>query len=180
MISDTENDKKLKTFFNDEYHSLKAYVRLRINDASDRDAGDIVQDVALKLFSRPHTASAIHNIAGFVYNSIRNRIIDVMRTKKDQIHIENDMETRLVEFTEFFYGESDNGYSENMKRQLKKAIINLKPVYRNIITAIDFEGFTYRELSLETGVPEGTLMSQRHRAIALLFKELETKKETTN
>jgi len=180
MVSDTENYKKLKTFFNDEYHSLKIYTQSRIDDASDRDAEDIVQDVALKLFSRPDTASPIHNIAGFVYNSIRNRIIDIMRTKKNLINIESDMEAKLMEFTELFYGKSDNGYSEDMKRELKKAIISLKPMYRNIIKAIDFEGFTYNELSLETGIPKGTLMSQRHRAIAILFKELETKKETKN
>ncbi|MFK7811025.1 MAG: RNA polymerase sigma factor [Maribacter sp.] len=180
MVSDTENYKKLRTFFNDEYHSLKTYTQSRIDDASDRDAEDIVQDVALKLFSRPDTASPIHNITGFVYNSIRNRIIDIMRTKKDKIHIEKDMESKLTQFTELLYGKSDNGYSENMKTALKKAILNLKPVYRNIIKAIDFEGYTYRELSLKTGIPKGTLMSQRHRAIALLFKELETIKETSN
>ena len=180
MVSDTENYKKLRIFFNDEYHSLKTYTQSRIDDASDRDAEDIVQDVALKLFSRPDTASPIHNIAGFVYNSIRNRIIDIMRTKKDQVHIENEMENRLIAFTELFYGKSDNSYSEDMKLALKKAIINLKPVYRNSIKAIDFEGLTYKEVSLETGIPTGTLMSQRHRAIAILFKELETKKEFTN
>lgn len=177
MVSDSENYKNLRTFFNDEYHSLKTFAQSRIDDASDRDAEDIVQDVALKLFSRPDTASPIHNIAGFVYSSIRNRIVDIMRTKKDRVHIESDLETKLVEFTELFYGKSDNGYSEDMKKELKKAIIDLKPVYRNVVKAIDFEGYTYKELSLEIGIPEGTLMSQRHRAIAILFKELETKKE---
>ena len=176
MISDTENNKKLKTFFDDEYHSLKAYAKSRIDDAADRDAEDIIQDVALKLFSRSDTASPIHNIAGFVYNAIRNRIIDIMRTKKNQIHLENELEARLTEFTEQFYGKSDNSYSDNMKMELKKAIINLKPVYQNVIRAIDFEGYSYRELSLETGIPEGTLMSRRHRAVSLLFNVLETKK----
>jgi len=100
-----------------------------------------------------------------------------MRSKKKEVHIENEMENRLLAFTELCYGKSDNSYPEEMKTALKKAIVGLKPVYRNIIGAIDFEGFTYRELSAETGVPEGTLMSRRHRAIALLFNELESKKE---
>lgn len=180
MISETENHKKLKTFFDDEYHSLRAYAKSRIDDAADRDAEDIIQDVALKLFSRSDTASPIHNIAGFVYNSIRNRIVDIMRTKKNKVHMENEMETRLTEFTEQFYGKSDNSYSEQMKTALKKAILNLKPVHQNIIRAIDFEGYTYRELSQETGIPEGTLMSRRHRAVALLFNALDTKKEHKN
>ncbi|QCX01674.1 RNA polymerase sigma factor [Aggregatimonas sangjinii] len=180
MTSDNENHNKLGTFFKEEYHSLRSYTKSRIDDTADSDAEDIIQDVALKLFSRPVTASPIHNIAGFVYHSIRNRITDIMRTKKTRIPIEDSMETRLLEFTELLYGKSDNGYSEDMGKELKKAIVNLKPIYRNIITAIDFEGFTYSELSSEIGIPEGTLMSQRHRAIALLFKELKTKKETTN
>lgn len=180
MISDSENHKKLTSFFNDEYHSLKAYAQSRINDAADRNAEDIVQDVALKLFSRNGSASPINNIAGFVYQALRNRIIDILRTKKNQVHLENDMETKLVEFIELFYGKTDNEYSEQMKKELKKAILNLKPVYKTIITAVDFEGFTYRELSDETGIPEGTLMSRRHRAIAMLFKELEIKKNTAN
>jgi len=174
-MSDNQNHNNLKTFFRDEYHSLKVYTKARIDDTTDRDAEDIIQDVALKLFSRPDAASPIHNIAGFVYNSLRNKITDIMRTKRRHIQVGYDMETRLVEFTELFYGKSDNGYSENMKTALKKAIIDLKPMYRNVIKAIDFEGFTYKELSLATGIPEGTLMSQRHRAIALLFKELEKK-----
>lgn len=180
MISDSENHNNLKIFFRDEYHSLKAYTKSRIDDTADRDAEDIIQDVALKILSRSENLSPIDNIAGFVYHAIRNKVIDLMRKKRKEVHPENTMENRMVEFTELFYGKSDNSYSEDMKKELKKAIIKLKPDYRNIITAIDFEGFTYRELSLETGMPEGTLMSRRHRAIAKLFKELKTKKEFKN
>ncbi len=78
------------------------------------------------------------------------------------------------------YDKPDNSYSEQMKDELKKTILSLKPYYRDIIIAIDFEGYTYREISLETGIPEGTLMSRRHRAISLLYKKFETKKESIN
>lgn len=180
MISDTGNYKKLKTFFNEEYHLLKAYVNSRINDTADRDAEDIIQDVALKIFSRSNSLSPINNVAAFVYNSIKNKIVDVMRTKKEKSTIDDEIEIRLIELTELYYGKSDNSYSEEMKKELKKAIFNLKPYYQDIIIAIDFEGFTYKELSLETGIPEGTLMSRRHRALSLLFKQLEHKKDSIN
>lgn len=176
MTSDTKNYNNLKTFFSEEYHSLKAYAKSRIDDSVDRDAEDIVQDVALSIFSRADSASPINNIAGFVYHSIRNKIVDLMRTKKETSRIENEMETRLIEFTELFYGKSDNAYSEDMKASLKEAIGNLKATYRNIVVAIDFEGYTYKEVSLETGIPEGTLMSRRHRALSILLKKLEHKK----
>jgi len=176
MNSDKENYKNLKAFFNDEYHSLKAYTQSRIDDTAARNAEDIVQDVALQIFSRADDLSPINNVAGFVYNSIRNKIIDLMRTKKQEISLENTIENRLTEFTELLYGKSDNSYSEKMKVELKGAIFNLKSYYQDIIIAIDFEGYSYKELSMETGIPAGTLMSRRHRALSILFKELETKK----
>jgi len=180
MSSKTDNYNNLRTFFNDEYHSLKAYAKSKIDDTADRDAEDIVQDVALKLFSRANTLSPINNIAGFVYNSLKNKIIDILRAKRERIEIEKEMETKLIEFTERLYGKSDNSYSDNMKNELKKAIVKLSPHYREIIIALDFEGFTYKEMSQETGIPLGTLMSRRHRAISLLYKELESKKESIN
>ncbi|WP_289038174.1 RNA polymerase sigma factor [uncultured Zobellia sp.] len=180
MTSDTENYKNLKTFFDEEYRSLKAYAKSRIDNAADRDADDIVQDVALKLFSRSDSALPINNIAGFVYHSLRNKIVDLMRTQKPAISIESEMENKLAGFTELLYGSVDNSYSEEMKTELKKAIAQLKPHYRSIIVAIDFEGYTYQELSKETGIPAGTLMSRRHRALALLLKQLELKKQNIN
>lgn len=177
MTSETENNKKLKSFFKKEYHSLKAFVDSKIKANGERDAEDIIQDVALKIFSRADDYSPINNVAGFVYHSIRNKIIDVMRTNKRKTNSQDENETKLIEFTELLYGKSDNSYSEKMKDELKKTILDLKPHYREIIIAIDFEGYTYKELSFETGIPEGTLMSRRHRALSVLFKQLEKKKE---
>lgn len=180
MPTNSENYKNLRSFFDDEYHSLKAYAKSRIDDTANRDAEDIVQDVALKLFSRADSLSPIDNIAGFVYSSIRNKIIDLMRAKKKETSLDDDMEKRLFQFTELLYGKSDNEYSEEMKKELKRAISRLKPSHRDIIIAVDFEGYTYRELSAETQIPAGTLMSRRHRALSILLKELETKKQNIN
>lgn len=174
MPSDIENHKKLTLFFNNEYHSLKAYTQSRINNAADQNAEDIVQDVALKLFSRPYSASPINNIAGFVYRALRNRIIDLLRTKKDMYPISSEIETMLIESMHIDI-EIENPYSKESIQNLKAAINNLKLPYREIIIAFDFEGYTYRDISQKTGIPQGTLMSRRHRALSLLFKELERK-----
>ncbi|MCX2681615.1 RNA polymerase sigma factor [Galbibacter sp. EGI 63066] len=177
MTSERENNKKLKEFFSEEYHSLTAYVNSKIRASVNRDAEDIIQDVALKLFSGADRYSPINNVAGFVYRSVKNKIIDVMRQQRKPDNAVTDYENKLIEFTELFYGKPDNSYSEEIKRELKKNILGLKPNYRDVIRAIDFEGYTYRELSIETGIPEGTLMSRRHRAISMLYKKLESKKE---
>jgi len=176
MASDRENNKKLKEFFSQEYYSLTAYVNSKLRASVNRDAEDIIQDVALKLFSGADRYSPINNVAGFVYHSIKNKIIDVMRENKKNNSSIEEYEHKLIEFTELLYDKSDNSYSEEMKEELKSAIMTLKPDYRNIILAIDFEGYIYKELSIETQIPEGTLMSRRHRAISQLYKKLELKK----
>jgi len=152
MASETDNEKQLKAFFNSEYHNLKAYVHSKIENDADRDAEDIIQDVALKILSRK-SVLPINNIGGFVYYSIKNKIIDIMRKDKKTTNIDEKLE--------------------------KKAIFNLKPHYREIILAIDVEGYSYKEISEETGIPTGTLMSRRHRAISILFQSLENKKNNS-
>lgn len=178
MASETNNEKQLKAFFNSEYHNLKAYVHSKIENDADRDAEDIIQDVALKIFSRK-SVLPINNVAGFVYYSIKNKIIDIMRKDRKTKNIDDDFENQIMGFAENFY-ESQDDYSDEMKVALKKAIFNLKPHYREIILAIDVEGYTYTEISEETGIPTGTLMSRRHRAISLLHQQLKNQKDNIN
>lgn len=149
----------------------------KIRDTSERDAEDIVQDVALRIFSRADDAMPINNIGGFVYNAIRNRITDIMRGKKERKLPSEDIDQQWQEFAELFYGDADNSYSPEMETALKKAVTDLKPMYRDIVIAIDFEGYTYKELAERTGIPSGTLMSRRHRAMSELSKSLEHIKE---
>ena len=172
MTSERENKQKLESFFKEEYQSLKAFVGSRIRATTDRQPEDIIQDVALNLFSRVDRSSPINNVAGFVYRSIRNKIIDVMRKGKDDLKEQDENDSKLIEFTELLYGKSDNSYTEEQRDELKSKIMNLKPAYRDIILAVDFEGYSYKEISNETGIPEGTLMSHRHRAISHLHKQL--------
>ncbi|USD26820.1 RNA polymerase sigma factor [Flagellimonas marinaquae] len=177
MAAKNDNHNNLTTFFNEEYGSLRSYVKSRIRDTSEQDAEDIVQDVALRIFSRPEDAIPITNVGGFVYNAIRNRIIDIMRGKKEKKLPSEEIDRQWREFAEFFYGDADNSYSTEMEQALKKAVEDLKPVYRDIVIAIDFEGYNYRQIAERTGIPAGTLMSRRHRAMSELSKKLEKIKE---
>jgi len=174
MTSESENNKKLKDFFAEEYQSLRSYVNYRIQANVNRDAEDIIQDVALKLFSSADRYSPIHNVAGFVYRSIRNRIIDIMRSsKRTNEYDDNDIkESESIDIDQDF---EEALYSDELKKQLRESVLNLKQDYRDIIIAYDFQGYSYKEISQDTGVSEGTLMSRRHRAIAMLHKQIENK-----
>ncbi len=171
MNPNNDDQLKISRFFQEEYQELKGFVKSKIDDTADRDADDILQDVALRIFSRPESALPITNIPGFVYRTLRNKIIDTMRTKKINQYDEDDLDAIWAEFAERFYS-SDNNYPNHLVAQVKTAVMDLKPPYRDIILAVDFEGYSYKEISEESGIPEGTLMSRRHRAMSILLKKL--------
>lgn len=173
MSPEAENKKQLENYFKQEYSAMKAYIDSRIKASTSWDSEDILQDVATKLFSMIERRTPIQNIGGFVYRSIKNKIIDIRR-KKNFTALNEDLESRLFETLEIETDLSD-GYSEEIKLELEQAIKKLKPHYQDIIIAMDFEGYTYKEISHDTGIPEGTLMSHRHRALGKLADELENK-----
>ncbi|GGG40457.1 RNA polymerase sigma factor [Croceivirga lutea] len=171
MTKKNTNQNLLSEFIREEYQSLKGYVRSRLGDSVDRNADDLIQDVALRVLSRPEDAIPINNIGGFVYYSLKNRIIDVLRTKK-YVSSNELLENELLSYQEDEDIAYINMYSEKMIQKLRPVILSLKPQYSDIIIAIDFEGYSYKELSEKTGIPMGTLMSRRHRALAQLNKKL--------
>ncbi len=172
MNPESDNTKKLKDFFGREYQSLKVYVNTKIADTANRDAEDIIQDVALKLFAGAERYAPINNVPGFVYRSIKNKIIDLMRSSKPAESV--DIDSNLLEIAEVLQLPTEKYASDTMISVLKNCIEELKPPYRDIIIAVDFEGYTYKEISQKTGIPEGTLMSRRHRAVGILYKKIET------
>lgn len=171
MSPEQENKKQLEKYFKQEYNSMKYYIDSRIKSSTSWDAEDVLQEVAAKIFSIADRRTPIQNIGGFVYRSIKNKIIDIRR-KKNLSSTEEDLESKVFELMDITSDE-DGRYSEEMKTKLDSALKNLKPHYQDIITAIDIEGYSYKEIAHETGIPEGTLMSRRHRALSKLAEELE-------
>lgn len=172
MAASKENYDNLNTFFREEYEALQGFVRSRLGDSGDQEAEDIIQDVALRLFSRADDVGRINNIAGYVYHAIKNRIVDAYRTRRNNSYDNEELMERWAGFVELFYSDSAGSLSEKDASQLRTAIANLRPEYRQVIMAIDFEGATYRELGAQTGISPGTLMSRRHRALAILYGQL--------
>jgi len=170
-------DKKTKIeaagFFRKEYSKLKNYIRSRISDRSDYDAEDIIQDVALNLFSKVDFETPVENLAGYIYSAIRNKIIDLQRNKsrKKQTVMEKIEDHEIVTNWILQIENHENPeFRENMLEKLFEAMEKLKSEFQGIIWATEFEGRTFQELSEELETPVGTLLSRKHRAIAALQK----------
>jgi RNA polymerase sigma-70 factor (ECF subfamily) len=138
------------------------------------EADDIIQDVALKIFERPDNLSPVKNVAAFVFKAVRNKIIDIMRSSKKDFFPEAILNDFALESTSDLDDNSNDTYNnEEIRNALYNAIHSLKPKYKEIIIAIDFEGKSYKKLSKQMNVPIGTLLNRHHRALSVLTKQLE-------
>ena len=149
---------------------MKSYVNKFISDYGAMEADDIIQDVALNLFSKPDFDSTIENAAAFVYRSLKNKIIDNYRKKKRTDSIDRNEKYSQME------DEKSNTSKEYEKKEdagkLNKALKMLSKDQRQIIIETEFDGKSFAELAGEWNVPIGTLLSRKHRAMANLQKIL--------
>ncbi len=152
-----------------DYTRLKEFIRYRLEDRSDMDAEDIIQEVALNLYTRIDFEGPVENLAAYLYRSVRNKITDLQRrraARKRTIQRETESERAHLEEPETLSPEE----YESLYGMMYEALDELGPESREIIVATELEGYSFREISEETGIPVGTLLSRKHRAIATLQK----------
>lgn len=149
-----------------EWHRLVRVVRSWIDDESDRDAEDIVQDVMEGLFERADLAAPIADLTAYLYRSVRNRVVDGYRRRRarsSEIDVETpdsryDIAAELVRAEE--------------QALLDAAVEALPEAQRTVIVATELEGRSFRELAAEWRVPIGTLLARKHRGMRALRNAL--------
>ena len=169
--------KSLDRFFRNEYQKLVNFVRKNLDERYDEASPeDIIQDVALGLIDKLDLDTQISNLTGYIYRSVRNKIIDYQAKKQRNVSIERFTDSKnenylLNTLTDETLDEEKD--YENIKPEvLQSAIAELRPDEQALIIATEFERRTYEELSKEWDVPVGTLLSRKHRALSKLHKIL--------
>lgn len=87
------------SFVKGERQKLVNYVRSLVRDTADMDAEDVVQDVLLRILERTDMTTP-ENLAAYIYRSLRNRVIDNMRTRKPTMSLDAEIDNhgaRLID-----------------------------------------------------------------------------------
>lgn len=175
-MKDKTRSGALARFFIAERSRLVAYVRRLIDDAADRDGEDIVQDVMLNLFNMADVTMPVEDLAAYVYRSIRNRVIDIMRKRDpDEVSLDADGAGALSLgdiLSDSRYDTAMNADRNETREALYRAIDSLDDDHRAIIIMTEFEGRSFREISDALDVPIGTLLSRKSRAMAKIREQL--------
>jgi RNA polymerase sigma-70 factor (ECF subfamily) len=175
MSNASDNQRKLSGFFAKEYKQLLSFVKSYWGGDSEADAEDVLQDVLLNLYTKVDFNRPIENLLAYTYRSLRNRVIDRQRKRKDQVLSEYDDEENgenrlLRKVADDSVSTEDAVERENEIERMMDRIGDLRPDQQEILIRTELEGYTFDELSKEWNVPIGTLLSRKHRAMAKLQK----------
>ena len=169
--------KSLEQFFRKEYQKLVNFVRKNLDERYfEASPEDIIQDVALGLIDKLDPDTQIGNLSGYIYRSIRNKIIDYQKKRQRNVPIERFTDGKNENYLLNTIADEtlteETNYAHIGPEVLKAAILSLRPDEQALIIATEFENQTYEELSEEWDVPLGTLLSRKHRALSKLHKLL--------
>ena len=156
--------KRIAEFIGREWGRLVGAVRSWIEDEADRDAEDVVQDVITGLFDRADLTSTIVDLSGYVYRSLRNRVVDRYRSRREVVSLDAPgaaLEDRRSD-VDALVAQAELG------GRISAAIDGLPDVLRDVYLATELEGRKFRDLAEEWDTPIGTLLARKHRAAVRL------------
>ena len=143
---------------------LKYYVR-RL-DSGGTNADDILQDIWLTVFKKIHRLKDARAFAVWLYRIARNKVYDGFRRK--------DRFVRLPEEDEFPVSGSDEPvFDANDAERLHRALNELKPHHREVLTLCFIERMSYQSIAEVVGCNIGTVRSRIFYAKKSLRKEME-------
>lgn len=156
---------------------LLSFIR---NRTSGEDAEDTLQDVFLRLVEADRI-SPITQVANWLYQATRNKIIDNSRKKREERMPEirtrqDDGAAFMVQISELMISEDYSPEKEQLRNaiweELEDALADLPQEQRYVFEQTEFKGRTFKELSKETGLPVNTLISRKHYAVKSLRYQL--------
>ena len=159
-------------------HFVFELVHHLIDDAADRDAEDIIQDVILNLFKRTDFTVPIEDLSAYVYRSLRNRAVDHYRKKRHLLSLDRPdspmSSIRLADVLEDTrYDTVTEVEKKDIRKRLYRAIDSLDEKDQAVVVATELQGRTFRALSKELGIPIGTLLARKSRALQKIRRQLE-------
>lgn len=142
---------------------------------SREDAEDLLQDVfasALKGIGRLEQAA---DPMGWLFTSLRNKVIDLWRKRGRRSHYGANpvsVETLQEIIAATFPGPEEQLEREELYAALDDAIVALPIEQRRVIEAQVFKGYTFRELSEQTGLSIDTLTARKAYAVRKISRAL--------
>jgi len=156
-----------------ERSRLLHFIRSRVGSIEESE--DILQDVFVRSLSNLNALEGVNNLAAWFYASVRNRIVDWYRGRRDvflesRLGTDNTTLEEILQDTRISVEESAE--QNESVAELIEAIDGLPEQQRFVIIEQAIEGRTFRDFSDETGVPLNTLLARKRYGVRALRQHL--------
>ncbi len=153
-------------------HSRKLHAMLMQMVGSEADAYDIAQEAFLKAFRSLryfHGQSAFYT---WLYSIAANQARNFLRKRKRENSFSLDNDDKGAPLEKNNELADANRISDpirqaqisDLRKKLERAINELSPAHREVVTLCDIQGMSYTEISELLHISEGTLRSRLHYA----------------
>ena len=172
-------DQRISEAIGRNYSGLRAFIRKRVADQSD--AEDILQDVFYELVETYRMMKPVEQVTAWLFRVARNRITDLFRRKTreapaaEPVVTEEGEELRLEDLLPSPDAGPDAAYARTLLVDaLDEALEELPPEQREVFIAHELMGYSFKELSEQSGIPLNTLLSRKHYAVLHLRDRLQS------
>ena len=137
-----------------------------LNDSSV--AEDAVQDVFVKIWVKREGVDLSKNIKSFLFQSVKNRAIEVIRKNKLDTNYRSDNLRKLEGITDM----DDEADRFLMMERIYASIRQLPPKCQKVFTLSKVNGLTYNEIAEELEISVKTVENQIGRSLRILREKL--------
>ena len=174
-----QTDQRISEAIGRNYSGLRAFIRKRVADQSD--AEDILQDVFYELVETYRMMKPVEQVTAWLFRVARNRITDLFRRKTreapaaEPVVTEEGEELRLEDLLPSPDAGPDAAYARTLLVDaLDEALEELSAEQREVFIAHELMGYSFKELSEQSGIPVNTLLSRKHYAVLHLRDRLQS------
>jgi|GEM_PF-1382606 len=131
---------------------------------SYEDAQDVVQDVMVLLLEGPEIIPDVDNLIGWLFTVVRRRCIDLIRAGSRR----RNREEKAISLKSIISSIDDPDVlveQQDFIELIAGIISHLPPEQRDVLIDHEVHELSYREISQNRGVPMGTLMARKKRAL---------------
>jgi RNA polymerase sigma factor (sigma-70 family) len=173
-----EQNRQIQEAVRKERQRLLDFIRRRV--PAREDAEDILQEVFFELVEMYRLMKPVEQMASWLFTVARNKITDSYRKRKpslfsDQVMGGTDDDDRL--FLADLLPNNTLSPSDEMMREViletvGEALEELPPEQREVFVGHELEGKSFKEMSVQLGVPLNTLLSRKRYAVLFLRERL--------
>ncbi len=142
----------------------------------DRDScTDIVQETMIKFYLNKDSYRSFAKFSTWIYTIAANLAKNELKRRKRRVifSIDNSDDEKSPQIEDKMFQAPDKATDGEIKNEIiQKALLKVKPVYREVVILRDIQDLSYEEISDITGLAIGTVKSRINRGRLQLQKLL--------